>query len=131
LLFGIVSAAQGEAAMPAYQVRIAYLTRYRRTRHYFHQLIMAEDEGRALEEGRAQLAKRSRDAHIVHESALLRSDSREVEAIVASGWTLRDGWWTRPIRAGDDLAAIAMHGHADSRHINARTPADCLAIDRA
>ncbi|WP_420963356.1 hypothetical protein [Brucella sp. IR073] len=117
--------------MPAYQIRIAYLTRYRRTRHYYHRLIMAGDKELALAEGRAQLARRSPEAQIVHESAQLRPDSRDVEAVMASGWMLKDGWWTRPIRAGDDLALIAMHGHTDSKHINARTPADCLAIDSA
>ncbi|RCS25732.1 hypothetical protein DUT91_02880 [Phyllobacterium salinisoli] len=117
--------------MPAYQIRIAYLTQYRRTRHYFHRLIIAGDQDLALAEGRALLTKVSPNARIVHESALLRPDSGEVEAAVASGWTLRNGWWSRPIRAGDDLVIIAMHGHADSKHINARTPAGCLAIDRA
>ncbi|WP_146119617.1 hypothetical protein [Phyllobacterium phragmitis] len=120
-----------ETVMPAYQIRIAYLTQYRRTRHYFHRLIIAGDQDLALTEGRAQLAKRSPNARIVHESALLRPDSRDIEAAMSSGWMLRDGWWTRPIRAGDDLAIIAMHGHADSKHINARTPAGCIAIDRA
>lgn len=117
--------------MPAYQVRIAYLTRYRRTRHYFHRLIMAGDQGLALEEGRALLAKSSPDAQLVHESALLRPDSRDVETVIMSGWMLKDGWWTRPLRAGDNPAIIAMHGHADNKHVNARTPADCLAIDGA
>ncbi|KXF76527.1 hypothetical protein ATN84_10680 [Paramesorhizobium deserti] len=117
--------------MPAYQVRIAYLTQFRKTRHYFHRLVIAGDRDLALDEGRAQLARRSPNARIVHESAVLRPDSRDIEVAIASGWALKGGWWTRPIRAGDDLAIIAMHGHAGSNHINARTPADCLAIDRA
>jgi len=117
--------------MPAYQVRIAYLTQYRKTRHYFHHLIIAGDRGLALSEGRTQLMRRSPNARIIHESAILRPDSRDIEVAIASGWTLKGGWWTRPIKAEDDLAVIAMHGHADSRHINARTPAGCLAIDRA
>ncbi|PYE85276.1 hypothetical protein [Phyllobacterium leguminum] len=117
--------------MPAYQVRIAYLTSYRRTRHYFHRLIMAGDQALALAEGRALLARRSPNAQIVHESASIRPDSNDVETVMTSGWMLKDGWWTRPLRAGDNPAIIARYGHADSKHVNARTPADCLAIDSA
>ncbi|MBB2974391.1 hypothetical protein [Mesorhizobium sp. RMAD-H1] len=120
-----------ESFMPAYQVRIAYLTHYRKTRHYFHSLIIAGDRSLALDEGRAQLAKRSPNARIVHESAILRPDSLDIEVAVASGWMLKGGWWSRPIRAEDDLAVIALHGHADGNQVNVRTPADCLAIDRA
>jgi hypothetical protein len=46
-----------------------------------------------------------------------------------TGWKLSNGWWTRPIRPGDDLAAIAAHGYANSRRINTRTTAGCVAID--
>lgn len=116
--------------MAAYQVRIAYLTPVRRTRHYFHQMVLADSEEAALLAARKQLGKRSRDARIVYETATLRPDSRDAEAAVKGGWKLEDGWWTRPFRPGDDLAAIAAHGFANSRRVNTRTAAGCLAIDR-
>lgn len=116
--------------MPAYQVRIAYLTPHRRARRYFHNLVLAADEASALAEARAQLEKRSQGARIVHQTAALRPDSRDAEAAMQAGWTLVDGWWTRPIRPGDDLASIATHGYANSRRINTRTTAGCVAIDR-
>ncbi len=36
-------------------------------------------------------------------------------AIIA-GWKLRDGWWTRAIRPGDDLAAMALRGYANTSY---------------
>lgn len=117
--------------MAAFQVRIAYLTPVRRTRHYFHRMVVAENEQGALEIARHQLGQRSRGASIVHEAATLRPDSREAEAALRGGWQLEDGWWTRPFRPGDDLATIAAHGFASSRRINTRTAAACLAIDRS
>lgn len=115
--------------MPAYQVRIAYLTPHRRSRRYFHNVVLADDQTSALAEGRSQLIRRSHGAQIVHQTATLRPDSRDAEAAILAGWKLSDGWWTRPIRPGDDLAAIAAHGYANSRRINSRTTAGCVAID--
>ncbi len=115
--------------MAAFQVRIAYLTPHRRSRRYFHQLILADNRQAALIEARNQLNKRSPDAHIVHEVANLRPDSRDAEIAIRGGWALRDGCWSRPIRAGDDLAAIAAHGYTNGKRINVRTTADCVAID--
>ena len=117
--------------MAAYQARIAYLTPGRRSRHYFHRLVLAHSRQAALEEARALLKKKSPNAHILHEAANLRPDSQDAEVAMLSGWELRDGWWTRPIRAGDDLAAIAAHGYASSRRINVRSTAACVAIDRS
>lgn len=117
--------------MAAFQVRIAYFTPHRRTKHYFHQLALAADQQGAVVNARAQLAKRSPTAQVVHAIATLRPDSRDAEAALLAGWTLRDNWWTRPIRAGDDLAVIAAHGYANSRRINTRTTAGCVAIDRS
>lgn len=116
--------------MAAYQVRIAYLTPLRRSRHYFHQLVLAGERQGALAEGRALLKRRSPEARIVHEVASIRPDSHYAEAAIRAGWRLKDGWWTRPTRASDDLAAIAMHGHATGKHISTRTAAGCVAIDR-
>jgi hypothetical protein len=116
--------------MAAFQVRIAYLTPLKRSRHYFPQLVLASDQQAALAEGRALLRKRSPEARIVHAAANLRPDSRDAETAIRAGWRYRDGWWSRPIRAGDDLAAIAVHGFADSKAINARTTAGCVDIDR-
>ncbi|MBN9237390.1 hypothetical protein QV13_04805 [Mesorhizobium hungaricum] len=115
--------------MAAFQVRIAYLTPLKRSRHYFHQLVLADDRQAALAEGRALLRKRSPEARIVHAAANLRPDSKDAEAVIRAGWRYRDGWWSRPIRAGDDLAAIALHGFADSKAINARSTAGCVEID--
>lgn len=116
--------------MAAYQVRIAYLTQLRRSRHYFHQLVLADNKRDALTQARALLKRRSPGARIVHEAVELRPDSRDAEAAIRAGWQYRDGWWTRAIRSGDDLAAIALHGYADSTRINARSTAGCVAIDR-
>ncbi|MBN9244898.1 MAG: hypothetical protein J0I98_19115 [Mesorhizobium sp.] len=116
--------------MAAFQVRIAYLTPLKRSRHCFHQLVLAGDRQSALAEGRALLKKRSPEARIVHAAANLRPDSKDTEAAVQAGWRYRDGWWCRPIRAGDDLAATALHGYADSKAINARSTAGCVDIDR-
>jgi hypothetical protein len=116
--------------MAAFQVRIAYLTPLKRSRHYFHQLVLASDRQSALAEGRALLRKRSPEARIVHVAANLRPDSKDAEAAIRAGWRYRDGWWSRPIRAGDDLAAIALHGYVDSKAINARSTAGCVDIDR-
>jgi hypothetical protein len=104
---------------------------HRRTKHYFQQLVLATDQQGAVADARAQLAKRSPNAHVVHAAATRRPDSRDAEAAILAGWKLRDNWWTRPIRAGDDLAAIAAHGYANSRRINTRTTAGCVAIDRS
>lgn len=54
-----------------------------------------------------------------------RPDSPDAEAAMLAGWKLSDGWRTRPIRPGDNLAAIATHGDANSRRINTRTTAAC------
>ncbi len=116
--------------MAAFQVRIAYLTPLKRSRHYFHQLVLASDQQGAIAEGRALLRKRSPEARIVHAAANLRPDSKDAEASIRAGWRYRDGWWSRPIRAGDDLAAIALHGFADSKAINSRSTAGCVDIDR-
>lgn len=116
--------------MAAFQIRIAYLTPRRRTRHYFHQVVLAEDRRSALANGRLQLAKRSPDARVIHEVATLRKDSRDTELAMLGGWRLRDGWWTRPIRVGDDLAAVASHGYINNKRIVTRTAAGCIAIDR-
>lgn len=116
--------------MAAFQVRIAYLTPLRRSRHYFHQLVLAGDRQGAIAEGRALLRKRSPEARIVHAAASLRPDSKDAEAAIRAGWRYRDGWWSRPIRAGDDLAEIALHGYADGKGINARSTAGCVDIDR-
>lgn len=115
--------------MPAYQVRIAYLTPHRRSRRYFHNVILADDQASALAEGRSQLTKRSHGAQIVHQTATVRPHRRDAEAAMLAGWKLSDGWWTRPIRPRDDLAAIAAHGYANSRRINSRATAGCVAID--
>lgn len=117
--------------MAAYQTRIAYITPHRRSRHYFHQLVLAHSRQAALDEARALLEKRSPNARILHEAADLRPDSQDAELAILSGWKLRDGWWTRPIRAGDDLAEIAAHGYASSRRISVRSTAACVAIDRS
>lgn len=116
--------------MAAFQVTIAYFTPYRRTKHYFHQLVLAADQQSAVADARARLAKRSPNAHVVHSAATLRPDSHDAEAAILAGWKLRDNWWTRPIRAGDDLVTIAAHGYANSRRVNTRTTAGCVAIDR-
>jgi len=116
--------------MAAFQVRIAYLTPLKRSRHYFHQLVLASDQQSALAEGRALLKKRSPQARIVHAAANLRPDSKDAEAAIQAGWRYRDGWWSRSIRAGDDLAAIALHGYVDGKGINARSTAGCVDIDR-
>ncbi|CAM5279901.1 hypothetical protein ATER59S_00384 [Aquamicrobium terrae] len=116
--------------MAAFQVRIAYLTPLRRSRHYFHQLVLADDRQGAIAEGRALLRKRSPEARIVHATANLRPDSKNAEAAIQAGWRYRDGWWSRPIRAGDDLVAIALYGYADNRAINTRSTAGCTDIDR-
>jgi hypothetical protein len=116
--------------MAAFQVRIAYLTPLRRSRHYFHQLVLADDRRAALAEGCALLRKRSPEARIFHAAANLRPDSNDAEAAIRAGWRYRDGCWSRPIRAGDDLAAIAVHGFADNKAINARSTAGCVDIDR-
>jgi len=116
--------------MAAFQVRIAYLTPLRRSRHYFQQLVLASDQQSAIAEGRALLRKRSPEARIVHATANLRLDSKNAEAAIQAGWRYRDGWWSRPIRAGDDLVAIALYGYADSRAINTRSTAGCIDIDR-
>lgn len=68
--------------MPAYQVRIAYLTPYWRSRRYFHDVILADDHAGALAEGHSQLTKRSRGAQIVHLAATLRPDSEHAEAAI-------------------------------------------------
>jgi len=117
--------------LAAFQVRIAYFTAHRRTTHYFHRLILAADQRTAIADARALLAKRSPTAHIVHANATLRPDSQDAEAAILAGWKLRDNWWTRPIRADDDLAAIAKHGYANSRQISTRTTAACVMIDRS
>lgn len=117
--------------MGAFQVKIAYLTPQRRTRHFFHRLVIAETKESALAEARRQLAKSTRNTRIVHQAATLRPDSNEAEAAVLSGWSLRDGWWTRPLRSGDNLAAVAGHGYVTSRSVNVRNTADCVAIDRS
>lgn len=116
--------------MAAFQVRIAYLTPQRRTRHYFHQVVLAEDRRGALASGRLQLAMRSPDAHVIHEVPTLRKDSQDAEMAMLGGWRLCDGWWTRPVRVIDDLAAIAFHGYVNNKRIVARTTAECIAIDR-
>jgi hypothetical protein len=116
--------------VPAYQVKFAYLTKYKQTRHLFHQLVIADDETSALARGRLMMNKRSPNARIVHESCVLRPDSSEVESATAQGWTLNDNWWSRPIKPDDDLAAIAKHGFAHSNHIHAKSAMDCVAIDR-
>jgi hypothetical protein len=116
--------------MAAFQVRIAYLTQLKRSRHYFHQLVLAGDRPGAIAEGRALLRKRSPEARIVHVAANLRPDSKDAEAAIRAGWQYRDGWWSRPIRAGDDLVAIALHGYADSKAFNTRSTAGCVDIDR-
>lgn len=116
--------------MPAFQVRIAYLTPNRRSRRYFHNVVVAADQAAALAEARVQLSKRSNGAQIVHQTASLRLDSRDAEAAMLAGWKLTDGWWTRPIRWSDDLVAIAAHGYVNGRCINTRTTAGCAAIDR-
>lgn len=116
--------------MAAFQVRIAYFTPRRHTTHYFHGLVLAADQQAAIANARARLAKRSPTAHVVHAAATLRPDSRDAEAAILAGWKLRDNWWTRPIRADDDLAAIAEHGYANSRQINTRTTTGCVVIDR-
>jgi len=121
---------RSRSVVPAFQVKIAYLTPYRHSRRYFHQIVVADDKQAALVETRDLLSKRSPSARIVHEVASLRPDSQDAEAAIKAGWSLRDGWWSRPIRAGDDLAAIATHGYASSRRINVRTTAGCVAIDR-
>lgn len=119
-----------QQAMAAYQVRIAYMTPLRRSRHYFHQLVLASDRQGALTEGRALLKRRSPEARIIHETASMRPDSRDAEAAIRAGWRLKAGWWTRPTRASDDLATIAMHGHVAGKRISTRTAAGCVAIDR-
>jgi hypothetical protein len=116
--------------VPAYQVKFAYLTKYKQTRHLFHQLVIAEDEASALVRGRQMMSKRSSNARIVHESCVLRADSTEVESATAQGWTLNDSWWSRPIKPDDDLAAIAKHGFTHSNHIHAKSAMDCVAIDK-
>jgi hypothetical protein len=116
--------------VPAYQVKFAYLTKYKQTRHLFHQLVIAEDEASALARGRQMMSKRSSNARIVHESCVLRADSTEVESATAQGWTLNDNWWSRPIKPDDDLAAIARHGFTHSNHIHAKSAMDCVAIDK-
>jgi hypothetical protein len=116
--------------MAAFQVRIAYLTPLKRSRHYFHQLVLASDRQGAIAEGCALLRKRSPEARTVHAAANLRPDSKDAEAAIRAGWRYHDGWWSRPIRAGDDLAAIALHGYADGKAINARNTAGCVDIDR-
>lgn len=116
--------------MAAFQVRIAYLTPRRRTRHYFYQVVLAEDRRGALANGRWQLARRSPYAHVIHEVATLRKDSQDAELVMLGGWRLCDGWWTRPVRVGDDLAAIAFHGYVKNKRIVTRTTAECIAIDR-
>ena len=118
-------------ALAAFQVRIAYLTPRRRTRHYFHQIILAEDRRTALAIGRSQLEKRSPGAHVVLESASLRPDSQDAVVAILGGWKLRDGWWTRPSRSGDDLEVIARFGHVSKNGVMTRTTAQCLAIDRS
>jgi hypothetical protein len=118
-----------KTGMAAFQVRIAYLTPLKRSRHYFHQLVLAGDRQSALAEGRALLKKRSPEARIVHAAANLRPDSKDVETAIRAGWRYRDGWWSRPIRAGDDPTAIALDGYADSKAINARGTAGCVDID--
>ena len=125
----IVSRSQVGAAMPAFQVRIAYMTPHRRSRRIFHNVVLADDQTSADAEARTQLLKRSHGVQIVHQTAALRPDSRDAEAAMRAGWKLADGWWTRPVRPGDDLAAIASHGYANSRRINTRTTAGCVAID--
>ncbi|MBE0704006.1 MAG: hypothetical protein IH582_12695 [Afipia sp.] len=108
--------------MAAFQVRIAYLTPLKRSRHYFHQLVLASDQQSALAEGRALLKKRSPQARIVHAAANLRPDSKDAEAAIQAGWRYRDGWWSRPIRAGDDLAAIAVPINSLAASISIVTP---------
>lgn len=77
--------------MPAFQVRIAYLTPHRRSRRYFHNIIvLAGDQPSALAEGRLQLMKRSHGAQIVHQTATLRRGSRDVEAAMLDGRLRRD-----------------------------------------
>ncbi|WP_459090175.1 hypothetical protein [Mesorhizobium sp. A556] len=107
------------------------MTPIRRSRRYFHNVVVADDQAAALAEGREQLSKRSIGAQIVHQSASLRRDNSDAEAAMLAGWKLTDGWWTRPIRPGDDLAEIAAHGHASNRRINTRTTAGCVAMDRS
>ncbi|MGO4447972.1 hypothetical protein AB4Y96_03515 [Phyllobacterium sp. TAF24] len=116
--------------MPAYQVKFAYLTKYKQTRHLFHQLVIADDEATALAEGRRLMNKRSPNARIMHESCVVRPDSQEVESATAKGWVLNDNWWSRPIMPDDDLAAIAKHGFTHSNHIHAKSAMDCVAIDK-
>ena len=116
--------------MPAYQVKFAYLTKYKQSRHLFHQLIIADDEVDALARGRRLMMKRSPNARIIHESCVVRPDSADIETATAQGWTLNDNWWSRPIRPDDDLAAIARHGFAHSNQIHARSAMDCVAIDK-
>lgn len=116
--------------MPAFQVKIAYLTKYKQSRHLFHELVIADDAGGALDEGRKRLARRSRETRIIHEACSIRPDSEEVERAAAHGWTLNDNWWSRPVKAEDDLAAIARHGFTHSNVIHAKSAQDCVAIDR-
>lgn len=117
--------------MPAFQVRIAYLTAARRSRRYFHDIVLTVDRASAVREGLARLEKRSPGARVVHQAAFLRPDSRDAETAILSGWRLSKNWWTRPMKPDDDLAAIAAHGHVDLRGVNARSTAACVAIDQA
>lgn len=119
-----------ECSVPAYQIKFAYLTKYKQSRHLFHQLVIADDEASALAQGRQLMSKRSPQARIIHESCTLRPDSSEVESATAHGWTLNDNWWSRPIKPDDDLAAIAKHGFTHSNHIHAKSAMDCVAIDK-
>ena len=71
----------------------------------------------------------SPDVGVVHEVATLREDSQGAELAMLGGWRLRDGWWARPIRVGDNLVAIAFHGYVNNKRIVIRTTAGCIAID--
>jgi hypothetical protein len=97
--------------------------------HFFHRLVIADSTESALAEARRQLMKGVRNSRIVHQAASLRSDSSDAEEALLGGWKLRDGWWTRPIRPGDNLAAVAAHGYVTSQSVNARNTAGCVAID--
>lgn len=88
---------RSRTGLAAFQVRIAYFTPHRRTKHYFHQLVLAADQQGAVADARAQLEKRSPNASVVHAAATLRPDSHDAEAAILAGWKLRDNWWTRPI----------------------------------
>lgn len=119
-----------EHVLPAYQVKFAYLTKYKQTRHLYHQLVIADDEASALKRGRQMMMRRSPDARIVHESCVLRPDSADIESAAAQGWKLNENWWSRPIRPDDDLAAIAKHGFAHSNQVHAKSAMDCVMIDK-